>query len=59
MKLSDLAKSLPAIGAFMGIKSSIFFDMTKIRELGFKSYISTEKSFTKAFDILRKHKYIP
>ena len=33
--------------------------MTKSRDLGFKSYISTDKSFFKLFDYLKKNKYIP
>ena len=58
LKLSELVK-FDAVAGFAAIEISILSDMTKSRELGFKSYISTEKSFTKVFDYLRQNKYIP
>ena len=38
---------------------SVLNDMTKSRDLGFNSYISTDKSFFKLFDYMKKNKYIP
>ena len=46
----DLATGLPV---------SVISDMTKSREMGFKEYISTEKSFFNLFDFLWQNKYIP
>ncbi len=46
----DLATSLPV---------SVISDMTKSREMGFKEYISTEKSFFNLFDFLWQNKHIP
>ncbi len=46
----DLATSYP---------KSLLCDMTKSREMGFKEYISTEKSFFNLFDYLWQNKYIP
>ncbi len=46
----DMAATLPV---------SVISDMTKSREMGFKEYISTEKSFFNLFDFLWQNKYIP
>ena len=58
-KLLELAKTIPLMGTFMSVNTSMLSDMTKSREFGFKSYIATKNSFYKAFDYLRKNKYIP
>ena len=48
--VADMASSIP---------KTLVSDMTKSRDMGFKEYISTEKSFFNLFDYLWQNKYIP
>ncbi len=41
------------------VPTTVLSDMSKSREMGFKEYISTERSFFNLFDYLWQNKYIP